>query len=119
MTTDVGTARHELKSQLRHVDVVLTTYATLLRDIGHIKDVHFDYAILDEAQAIKNPKAAVSRLAHQIKARHRVALTTREDGPLARCRPTLGAAKSREGNRGRRGDVFGTVRKRLGATRRA
>ena len=35
----------------------------------------FHVAILDEAQAIKNPKAGVSKLVHGIKARHRLALT--------------------------------------------
>ena len=35
-------------------DVVLTTYGTLRRDALHLKDFHFDYCILDEAQAIKN-----------------------------------------------------------------
>ena len=32
-------------------------------------------AILDEAQQIKNPDAAVTRVAHALRARHRLALT--------------------------------------------
>ncbi len=46
---------------------MLTTYGTLRRDIGHLKDVAFDYAILDEAQAIKNARtssAKAARLLH-------------------------------------------------------
>ncbi|HEY7116632.1 MAG TPA: SNF2-related protein, partial [Tepidisphaeraceae bacterium] len=35
-------------------DVVLTTYGTLRNDAAYMKDVEFDYVILDEAQAIKN-----------------------------------------------------------------
>ncbi len=35
-------------------DMILTTYGTLRNDAMVLKDVHFDYAILDEAQAIKN-----------------------------------------------------------------
>ncbi len=40
---------------------MLTTYGTLRRDIGHLKDVAFDYAILDEAQAIKNARTSVGQ----------------------------------------------------------
>ena len=35
-------------------DVVLTTYGTLRRDAVLLKDVEFDYVVLDEAQAVKN-----------------------------------------------------------------
>ena len=34
-----------------------TTYGTLHRDIEKLKKVRFDYAILDEAQAIKNAQS--------------------------------------------------------------
>ena len=37
---------------------MLTTYGTLRRDALLLKDVEFDYAILDEAQAIKNANTA-------------------------------------------------------------
>ena len=40
--------------RLDRYDLVLTTYGTLRRDALILKDVEFDYAILDEAQAIKN-----------------------------------------------------------------
>ena len=36
-------------------DLVLTTYGTLRRDAAEFKDIEFDYIVLDEAQAIKNP----------------------------------------------------------------
>src|SRR5262245_37726980 len=36
-------------------DVVITTYGTLRRDAAALTAIRFDYAILDEAQAIKNP----------------------------------------------------------------
>ena len=36
------------------IDVVLTTYGTLRRDAPRLKDIEFDYVILDEAQAVKN-----------------------------------------------------------------
>ncbi|MDR3708874.1 MAG: SNF2-related protein [Capsulimonadaceae bacterium] len=56
-------------------DVVLTTYGTMLRDIGHLSKVRFRYAILDEAQVIKNPAALISKAARMIKADHRLTLT--------------------------------------------
>lgn len=56
-------------------DLVITTYPLLARDAGTLLTQEFHAAILDEAQAIKNPKAAIAGIAHQINARHRFALT--------------------------------------------
>ena len=56
-------------------DLVLTTYGTLRRDAAQLKDVEFDYAILDEAQAIKNAATASSKAARLLRARHRLALS--------------------------------------------
>lgn len=56
-------------------DVVLTTYGTLRRDAAKLKDVQFDYAILDEAQAVKNPATASAKAARLLRARHRLVLT--------------------------------------------
>jgi SNF2 family DNA or RNA helicase len=44
----------------RH-DVVLTTYGTLKRDLGALKDITWDYVVLDEAQAVKNATTAADR----------------------------------------------------------
>ena len=59
---------------LAGVDVVLTTYGTLLRLPG-LLTVPFRLAILDEAQAIKNPGSRQTRAAKQIDAKARIALT--------------------------------------------
>ena len=56
-------------------DLVLTTYGTLRRDAVQLKDVEFDYVILDEAQAIKNAATASAKAARLIRARHRLALS--------------------------------------------
>jgi len=56
-------------------DLIITTYGTLRRDALALASVEFEYAILDEAQAIKNPKTASSKAARLIKARHRLALS--------------------------------------------
>jgi superfamily II DNA or RNA helicase len=56
-------------------DLVITTYGTLRRDALALAPVEFEYAILDEAQAIKNSKTASAKAARLLKARHRLALS--------------------------------------------
>jgi SNF2 family DNA or RNA helicase len=56
-------------------DLVVTTYGTLRRDAVALKDVSFDYAVLDEAQAIKNARTASAKAARLLNAKHRLALT--------------------------------------------
>jgi SNF2 family DNA or RNA helicase len=56
-------------------DVTLTTYALLRRDPQLITDRHWDMAILDEAQAIKNPDSQVAQVAYLLKAGFRLTLT--------------------------------------------
>jgi len=70
-----GLDRKQLFGDIVHHDLVLTTYPLLMRDHGVLLNHAFHVAILDEAQAIKNPRATVSGLAHRINARHRFALT--------------------------------------------
>ena len=50
-----GAGREDLRDRLTDYDLVVTTYGTLRRDIVYLATVEFDTAILDEAQAIKNP----------------------------------------------------------------
>jgi len=56
-------------------DVVLTTYALLRKEAELFSDVEFDYAILDEAQAIKNASSQAAKAATLLRARHRLALS--------------------------------------------
>ena len=56
-------------------DLVLTTYGTLRRDIEAMREVQFDYAILDEAQAVRNAATDAAKAVRLLKARHRLALT--------------------------------------------
>jgi superfamily II DNA or RNA helicase len=70
-----GLDRKALFGEIATHDLVLTTYPLLARDHEALLAEEFHVAILDEAQAIKNPKATISRLAHRINARHRLALT--------------------------------------------
>ena len=59
---------------LRDVDLVLTSYATLARTPA-LANVRWDLAVVDEAQAIKNPAAKQTRTVKQLDARARIALT--------------------------------------------
>jgi superfamily II DNA or RNA helicase len=56
-------------------DVVLSTYGTLRSDVMRWQGTTFDYAILDEAQAIKNATTESARAARLIRSRHRLALS--------------------------------------------
>ncbi|HEX5474166.1 MAG TPA: DEAD/DEAH box helicase [Vicinamibacterales bacterium] len=58
----------------RH-DLALTTYGTLRRDALILKDVEFEYVILDEAQAIKNASTVAAKAARLLRAKHRLALS--------------------------------------------
>jgi SNF2 family DNA or RNA helicase len=58
-----------------NADLVLTTYGTLRRDAALFAAAEFDYAILDEAQAIKNASSQSAKAARLLRARHRLALT--------------------------------------------
>jgi non-specific serine/threonine protein kinase len=59
---------------LESADLVITTYGMLLR-MEILKTHPWRIAILDEAQAIKNPAAAQSRAVKEINAKTRIALT--------------------------------------------
>lgn len=70
-----GLARKEKASQLATADLILTTYGTLRKDLETILAMEFDYAILDEAQAIKNPATDSARACYLIRADHRLSMT--------------------------------------------
>lgn len=65
------------KSQISHpqVDVIITTYGTLRSDIKSFVEPEFDYIILDESQAIKNPSSKVTKAASLLKAKSRLCLS--------------------------------------------
>jgi superfamily II DNA or RNA helicase len=70
-----GTQRTELISQLPEIDLAITSYAMLRRDIEHYSEQPLDYVILDEAQHIKNPQTANARTCKSIQSSHRLVLT--------------------------------------------
>jgi SNF2 family DNA or RNA helicase len=56
-------------------DIVFTTYGILLRDIEMLKEYAFNYIVLDESQAIKNPASRRFKAASLLKANSRLALS--------------------------------------------
>ncbi len=62
------------EDRLRQVDLVITSYGALVR-IPWIGETSWQLAVLDEAQAIKNPDAKQTRAAKRLKAQTRFALT--------------------------------------------
>lgn len=61
--------------QFKDFDIVVCTYQTMLRDGEIFKNCQWDCLIADEAQAIKNPEALISKAIKSIPARFRLAMT--------------------------------------------
>src|SRR5262249_34553727 len=64
-----------LRDEFRDYDLIVTTYGTLRSDIAELTDFEFDYAILDEAQAIKNAESQSAKAARLLKSRFRLAVS--------------------------------------------
>jgi superfamily II DNA or RNA helicase len=60
---------------LADYDLILSTYGTLRRDIVHLKDVEFEYVVLDEAQAVKNSNTESAKSVRLLRAKHRLAVS--------------------------------------------
>ena len=56
-------------------DLVITSYPLIRRDIALMKDIPFRFAVLDEAQQIKNVQSVGAHAVKQLTAETRVALT--------------------------------------------
>jgi superfamily II DNA or RNA helicase len=70
-----GTGRRESLARFPEHDLIVTTYGVLRRDAALLADLTFDWAILDEAQAIKNDRSQAAKAARLLRAEHRLALS--------------------------------------------
>src|SRR4029079_18275990 len=70
-----GGQRSRVKDELMNYDITITTYGTLRSDIKLFVSIQFDYIILDESQAIKNPSSKVTRAASLLNAKHRLCMS--------------------------------------------
>lgn len=72
-----GIPNHRKKaiSENGDYDVLVTSYSLMQKDIDLYKEIHFHYAILDEAQAIKNRGTRNAKSVKQLKSKHRLILS--------------------------------------------
>ncbi len=64
-----------LEAEIAAADVLITTYATAVRDIDALAATRWATCVLDEAQAIKNPASETAQQLRRIPSRMRLALT--------------------------------------------
>jgi superfamily II DNA or RNA helicase len=70
-----GPGRGKLLAQIGEVDMAITSYALLRRDMDHYYTHTFSTVILDEAHHIKNPDSQVAQAACELRSDHRFVLT--------------------------------------------
>ncbi len=70
-----GSERKGKQKQIENYDVVLTTYPLIHRDKDTFLLNSFSILVLDESQAIKNPRTQTARAINLIDAKHKICLT--------------------------------------------
>lgn len=70
-----GSQRNKNAETFANYDLVITSYGITRIDIEILKSFYFNYVILDESQAIKNPDSLIARSVGELKSRHRLILT--------------------------------------------
>jgi non-specific serine/threonine protein kinase len=73
--THYGLQREFSESHFAEYDVVITSYGVVRNDLSELSAFLWQYIILDESQAIKNPDARVTRAVQQMRAVNRVILS--------------------------------------------
>ena len=70
-----GSNRQKDISLFEGYDLVVTSYGIIRRDIQELSAYYFNYVILDESQAIKNPSSNISKSVRELNSKHRLILT--------------------------------------------
>lgn len=70
-----GSLRSRSAEDLQKHNIIITTYGTLRSDIQLLLKINFDYIILDESQAIKNPTSKVTKAATLLNAKNRLCMS--------------------------------------------
>ena len=73
--TYTGTNREKDPSRFSKYDIILTSYGIVRLDIDLLDDFYFNFIILDESQAIKNPSSNIARAVNRLRSRSRLILT--------------------------------------------
>lgn len=70
-----GTYRDKDITKFSDYDVVITSYGIARIDVDLLAAFYFDYVILDESQAIKNPNSNIAQAVKELKSKHKLILT--------------------------------------------
>lgn len=70
-----GTERSRQNKHFAAYDLVITSYPILSRDLELFRSFYFNYIVLDEAQAIKNPSSAITKAVMELQCKHRLVLS--------------------------------------------
>ena len=70
-----GGQRSRNLEELQPHHIIITTYGTLRSDIMLFQRMEFDYVVLDESQAIKNPTSKVAKAACLLQSKHRICMS--------------------------------------------
>lgn len=70
-----GTKRAGLYEKIPSMDLVVTSYGLVLRDINKLRKTRFHLVILDEAQVIKNTRSKITSAVNELRSIHRICLT--------------------------------------------
>lgn len=70
-----GSNRELNKTHFTEFDIVLSTYGVVRNDVEELSGFLWQYVILDESQAIKNPDARVTRAIKELRAVNRVIIS--------------------------------------------
>jgi len=70
-----GTNRNKDPWQFGDYDLVLTSYGITRLDVDILEQFYFNYVILDESQAIKNPSSNIATAVNRLKCKHKLILT--------------------------------------------
>lgn len=73
--TYVGSNREKISELFNDYDLVITTYGISRIDLDVLKDVYFNYIILDESQNIKNPSSKSFKAVKQLKSQYKLILS--------------------------------------------
>ena len=70
-----GGQRSRSVEELLPFEVIITTYGTLRSDIVMLQKMNFDYVVLDESQAIKNPNSKVAKAATLLGSKNKLCMS--------------------------------------------
>ncbi len=70
-----GSNRQSLFPKLPSMDIVVTSYGLVLRDINQLRKIRFHLLILDEAQVIKNTRSKITGVVNALSSNQRLCLT--------------------------------------------